>query len=250
MLTNYILKFMPTVWEVRHGSVMALREILTHQGGCAGVLMSDSTCDDGVLLTESDDKMTSTVKREREIDLNMQIITDETEPELKKLKSEEASFTQMHNVGSTSADVDVDMSEGVANTGCNLSVGQTNGEIVVSSVKVEPQSCMDSKVVPQLCMDSTVEPQSFMDSECYPPTEAVDMSRTTNYFDNKDLVQKVDILEGLPQNSELVSLIKRARNSSVKNSELLQDCGIRFLCVLSLDRYNYLLIFLPFELII
>ena len=30
------------VWEVRHGSVMALREILAHQGASAGVFKPDS----------------------------------------------------------------------------------------------------------------------------------------------------------------------------------------------------------------
>ncbi|XP_024995826.1 TATA-binding protein-associated factor BTAF1 isoform X6 [Cynara cardunculus var. scolymus] len=205
------------VWEVRHGSVMALREILTHQGGCAGVLMPDNSCD-GILLPESGDKMKSAVKREREIDLNMQIMSDETEPDLKKQKPEDASFDQTHALVSTSKDANFATSTVVADVGCNLSVGQTNGEMIVNSVKAEPQSCIDSV--------------------SYPPTEAADVSRPTNCFDNKDLVEKVDIVEGLPRNSELVNLIKRARNSSLKNSELLQDCGIRFLCVLSLDRFG------------
>lgn len=181
-----ILELFPPVWEVRHGSVMALREILTHQGGCAGVLTSDS-CDD-VSLTESEDKIKNGIKREREIDLNMQITTEETEPVLKRQKSEIASFDQMDELVSTS------------------DIG-SNGEIIASSVKVEPH------------------------------TEVAETLQITNSFDNKDLVEKVDILEGLHGNNELANLIKRARNSSLKNSELLQDCGIRFLCVLSLDRY-------------
>ncbi|KVH91540.1 hypothetical protein Ccrd_006435 [Cynara cardunculus var. scolymus] len=215
--THNVLRLMLPVWEVRHGSVMALREILTHQGGCAGVLMPDNSCD-GILLPESGDKMKSAVKREREIDLNMQIMSDETEPDLKKQKPEDASFDQTHALVSTSKDANFATSTVVADVGCNLSVGQTNGEMIVNSVKAEPQSCIDSV--------------------SYPPTEAADVSRPTNCFDNKDLVEKVDIVEGLPRNSELVNLIKRARNSSLKNSELLQDCGIRFLCVLSLDRFG------------
>lgn len=217
IVEQLILDIFDPVWEVRHGSVMALREILTHQGGCAGVVMSDNSLD-GISLTESEDKMKSAVKREREIDLNMQITTEETEPDLKRQKSEDVSFDPMHETVFTSTDANLDSSKMVADTVCNLSVGQTNGEIVVGSVKVEPQSCTDNV--------------------CYPPTVPADMSLAANSDDNKDLVEKVDILEGLPQNSELVNLIKRARNSSVKNSELLQDCGIRFLCVLSLDRFG------------
>lgn len=187
IVEQLILDIFDPVWEVRHGSVMALREILTHQGGCAGVLTSDS-CDD-VSLTESEDKIKNGIKREREIDLNMQITTEETEPVLKRQKSEIASFDQMDELVSTS------------------DIG-SNGEIIASSVKVEPH------------------------------TEVAETLQITNSFDNKDLVEKVDILEGLHGNNELANLIKRARNSSLKNSELLQDCGIRFLCVLSLDRFG------------
>lgn len=204
---------MTPVWEVRHGSVMALREILTHQGGCAGVVVSDNSSD-GLVQTESEDKMKNDVKREREIDLN--IGTDETEPDLKKQRTEVASFDPMHEVVSANTYANFDTNKMVVDTNNNLSAGQTNGDVVVSSVKVEPQSCMDNV--------------------CYPSTETADVLQTTNNCHNKDLVEKVDILDGLPQNSVLVNLIKRARSSSVKNTELLQDCGIRFLCVLSLDR--------------
>nr|XP_043627435.1 TATA-binding protein-associated factor BTAF1 [Erigeron canadensis] len=217
IVEQLILDIFDPVWEVRHGSVMALREILTHQGGCAGVVMSDNS-PDGILLTESEDKVNSAVKREREIDLNMQIITEGTEPDLKRLKSEDVSFDPVLESVPASADANCGSSKMVADAGCNPSVEQTNGEIVVGSVKVEPQICMDSV--------------------CYPSTEAVDASVVANFRDNKDLVDKIDIVEGLSGNNELVNLIKRARISSVKNSELLQDCGIRFLCVLSLDRFG------------
>lgn len=33
------------VWEVRHGSVMALREIVTHHGGSAGLVVPDLSLD-------------------------------------------------------------------------------------------------------------------------------------------------------------------------------------------------------------
>nr|GEU67682.1 TATA-binding protein-associated factor BTAF1 isoform X1 [Tanacetum cinerariifolium] len=216
IVEQLILDIFDPVWEVRHGSVMALREILTHQGGCAGVLMSDNNCDT-VVQTESDDKLGNAVKSERRIDLNMQMKTEESEPNLKRQKSEDASFDPMQDLVFTTNDATLDMNKMSADNGNGTPVEQTNGDIVVSSVKVEPQSSMES----------------------YPPTEAADVSwAAANLCDNKDLVQKVDILDGLPQNSELVNLIKRARNSSVKNSELLQDCGIRFLCVLSLDRFG------------
>ncbi|KAJ0640545.1 hypothetical protein HanLR1_Chr16g0616731 [Helianthus annuus] len=149
----------------------------------------------------------------------LQVGTDETKPDLKRQKSEDASFDPMHIPVSTSTSTDANpvRNKFFVDTHSNLSAGQANGEVVVNSVKVESQSCMD--IV------------------SYPPTGATaDVAQTTDNCDNKNLVEKVDVLDGLPQNSVLRNLIKRARSSSVKNIELLQDCGIRFLCVLSLDR--------------
>ncbi|KAF5936237.1 hypothetical protein HYC85_027366, partial [Camellia sinensis] len=84
--------FVP-VWEVCHGSVMALREILTHQGACAGVYMLDLS---------SDDPFSETKDKGREIDLNMQVLADEIEPNLKWPKVEDSSsplmeLTPVHN---------------------------------------------------------------------------------------------------------------------------------------------------------
>jgi len=68
-----IYQMLLAVWEVRHGSVMALREILAHQGASAGVFKPDSPMG-GTLFIELEDKsIPTTLKREREIDLNMQV---------------------------------------------------------------------------------------------------------------------------------------------------------------------------------
>ncbi|KAK7854444.1 tata-binding protein-associated factor btaf1 [Quercus suber] len=53
------------ILEVHRGSVMALREILTHQGASAGVFMPDLSWD-GALFVELKDKgISNTMKRER-----------------------------------------------------------------------------------------------------------------------------------------------------------------------------------------
>ena len=58
--------FQMTIWEVRRGSVIGLREILTHQGASAGVFMPDLSWD-GALFVELEDKgISNTMKRERE----------------------------------------------------------------------------------------------------------------------------------------------------------------------------------------
>ncbi|CBI40030.3 unnamed protein product, partial [Vitis vinifera] len=47
-----------------------------------------------------------------------------------------------------------------------------------------------------------------------------------------------EILTHQGASAGLMNLIKVARHSWLKNSEFLQDCAIRFLCVLSLDRFG------------
>ncbi|KAF5796210.1 putative protein kinase RLK-Pelle-RLCK-VIIa-2 family [Helianthus annuus] len=102
---------------------------------------------------------------------------------------------------STSTDANPVRNKLFVDTHSNLSAGQANGEVVVNSVKVESQSCMD--IV------------------SYPPTGATaDVAQTTDNCDNKNLVEKVDVLDGPPQNSVLRNLIKRARSSSALGAAL------------------------------
>ncbi|KAB2614179.1 TATA-binding protein-associated factor BTAF1-like [Pyrus ussuriensis x Pyrus communis] len=212
-----ILDMFDPVWEVRHGSVMALREILTHQGVSAGVFMPDLSLE-GAMFVELENKWTSsTMKRDREIDLNMQVPIDESEPELKKPKFEDVTSPFMDTMvsASKSGDFDVsmqgepfmdtmvsasksgdfDVSIQGEDSGCKSPSGQVNDQLHVSSVKVEP---------------------------CEQPAQAT----------------KMDVLKRLSENSDMMNLVKLARHSWLKNCEFLQDCAIRFLCVLSLDRFG------------
>ncbi|KAI3468468.1 hypothetical protein Pfo_025131 [Paulownia fortunei] len=196
------------VWEVRHGSMMALREILTYQGASAGILMSEVSCPGASISNLKDKDDESAMKREREIDLNLQVSLDESEPVSKRPKIEDASFPLS---GSRDGDLDVCMKvdgEGRIPT-------MHNGEIDVSFVKVESQSGIDS--ASHSISDATV---------------------TKEYSEGKESLEKMNILKNLPQNSELMNFVKDARTSWLRNCEFLQDCAIRFLCVLSLDRFG------------
>lgn len=167
---------------------MALREILTHHGGSAGVFNSDLSLD-GVLDELKYVDYSSTIKRESGIDLNMQVSVDELEPNLKKPKLEELPSLST-DVGLPLDCVDnLNTSIKVEDGGLYSPGGQVNGQVDVSTFKID-----------------------------------------------KDSLLKPDIRRNLPENCELMSLVKLARHSWVKNSEFLQDCAIRFLCILSLDR--------------
>ncbi|XP_050367441.1 TATA-binding protein-associated factor BTAF1 [Argentina anserina] len=203
-----ILDMFDPVWEVRHGCVMALREILTHQGASAGVIMPDLSLDN-VQLVDLKSKWTSqTMKRSREIDLNVQVPVDESRTVVKKPKFEDVSCPFVETMVSASNNGNVDISIQVQDARCNLPSQQVNGPLCVSSLKMEP--------------------------ELYPCEQPV----STTELKYEASSQKMDLLRSFTENNELVNLVKLVRHSWLKNCEFLQDCAIRFLCVLSLDRFG------------
>ncbi|KAL0312286.1 UNVERIFIED_CONTAM: TATA-binding protein-associated factor BTAF1 [Sesamum radiatum] len=112
------------VWEVRHGSIMALREILTYQGASAGILMPDVSCPVALISNLKDKDNESAVKREREIDLNIQVSPDEAEPVPKRPKFEDASFPV-----SGSRDGDLEVSAKADGDGAQIPPMHANGGI-------------------------------------------------------------------------------------------------------------------------
>lgn len=210
------------VWEVRHGSVMALREILTHQGASAGVFKHDSHLS-GALFVELEDKSISNIlKREREIDLNMQVSADECVLNLKRPKLEDvSSSTSIDSVMTCSNEGDIEISISSETQGCNLPLDHRNGKFNGNSIDMDLESQSDG------LHDACKELANIAEQKGYSD-------------DNKIPSGNPNMLRNLPQNSELMNLVKVARSSWLRNSEFLQDCVIRFLCVLSLDRYDIL----------
>ncbi|CAI0433201.1 unnamed protein product [Linum tenue] len=211
-----ILDMFDPVWEVRHGSVMALREMLSHHGGSAGVLMPALSVDCHFDELKDIDYPIA-VKREREIDLNMQVPADDTQPLSKKPKAENVSSLSMDTLISSGYHGDFDISVKVEDNARDLSEGQVSGEVHVDplTVKVEPYP---------YCPTSSGEVVTMVDTKDDP--------------ENEHCVAKSEILDNISGSNELMNLVKLARYSWVKNSEFLQDCAIRFLCVLSLDRFG------------
>ncbi|CAA0831909.1 TATA-binding protein-associated factor BTAF1 [Striga hermonthica] len=189
------------VWEVRHGSIMSLREILTYQGASAGILMPEVSNRGATVSNLINKDNESEVKKEREIDLNMLVSLDESGPVSKRPKMEDAPHgdTDVYTKGSDGQPVPT----------------IHNGKIDFRFVKMESQSGIEGA--------------------CH---SVSDDSVKTECFEGNELSGKMNILKNLPQNSELMNLLKYASTSWLRNFEFLQDCAIRFLCVLSLDRFG------------
>ncbi|KAJ6433975.1 hypothetical protein OIU84_017647 [Salix udensis] len=212
-----IVDMFDPVWEVRHGSVMALREILTHHGGSAGLVVPDLSLDALDELRERD--YSNAIKREREIDLNLQVLTDENEPNPKRHKSEDASYQTTDTMVSTSNLGSSDIGVKLEHSEWNLPGGQVNSQVdVASCVKMEPES------YPNVASSSGEGAVGIVESKGYP--------------EHQGSFMKLNLQNSSPENCELMNMVKLARHSSIKNNEFLQDCAIRFLCILSLDRFG------------
>ncbi|KAK1287547.1 Chromatin structure-remodeling complex protein SYD [Acorus calamus] len=202
------------IWEVRHGAIMALREILTHQGGCAGVFLPDLRLESKIVDAECKDQLNS-LKREREIDLNIQLLANDSEPNSKRLKDESRILERSHDTSDM-------MSLGIQiKSECDLgneTSSMINDELHCRYANLELGSCVD---------DTSLE-----------------LKHEAHGVESKDLVEqsislsKTNLLAHIPESSKLMRLIKFMRHSWIKNWEFLQDCAIRFLCILSLDRFG------------
>ncbi|KAG4966687.1 hypothetical protein JHK87_032338 [Glycine soja] len=212
-----IIDMFDPVWEVRHGSVMALREILAHQGASAGVFKPDSSMG-GTLFIELEDKsIPNILKREREIDLNMQVSADEFVSNLKRPKLEDvSSSTSMDSVMTCNNEGDIEISISSETHGFNLTLDYGNGQFNGNSVDMDYSDGL---------RDACKEPANIEEQKGYSD-------------DNKIPSGNISVLRNLPQNCELMNSVKVARGSWLRNCEFLQDCVIRFLCVLSLDRFG------------
>ncbi|GFZ00920.1 similar to ROOT GROWTH DEFECTIVE 3 [Actinidia rufa] len=154
-----------------------------------------------------------TMKREREIDLNMQVPESETETNLKRPKVEDSSSPLTVTMISGSGNGKFDACVKVEDCRRSLSTSQANGQLNFTPVKIETESCIDDH-------------------------KDLDMAKAKGCCEDKYPMGKMDVLKSLPEDCELMNLVKLARHSWVKNCEFLQDSAIRFLCVLSLDRFG------------
>lgn len=190
---------------------MALREILMLHGGSAGVSTTEFSSDNGFELNEVLNKVT----REREIDLNTQVLENELEPLRKRPKIEDPSESFIDNTVLEVIGGDNDIHVKGEDAEFLLPPAKVNGQTDSSSTKVEPQS-------------------SIGGSSSH--SEINHVAEVNNHFEDKSFIEELVIPKDQEENLEVLDLVKQARHSWIKNFEFLQDCTIRFLCVLSLDR--------------
>ncbi|XP_047337513.1 TATA-binding protein-associated factor BTAF1 [Impatiens glandulifera] len=207
-----IIDMFDPIWEVRHGSVMALREILTYQGACSGVFMPELNFDG----EKKDNKGISlSLKRARDTDHNIHVPTDEMESNLKRPKVLGVSSPSEDSKVSFSTDVNrLDVSVKVEDGCWKSSEALADVELSVCSIKTEPQSYVDDLKTVDMAEAKTITPRDGV------------------------AIGNMGTIDSLPENCELMNLIKVARHSWLKNCEFLQDSAIRILCVLILDRFG------------
>lgn len=152
------------------------------------------------------------LKRERDIDLNMRVSVDESDSSFKRPKLEEESTL-----------TDVSSDNGYWNLNKPVIMNEpvsldNNGDLDINIPQVEAESDLSGMMGSQ---------KTFADNE-----------DTVDHLNDKLLVEKLDVPNVQSQNGDVARWITVARHSWLQNCEFLQDCAIRLLCVLSLDRYN------------
>lgn len=181
-------------------------------GGSAGVSTAEFSSDNGFELKEDLNKVT----REKEIDLNLQFSVNELEPLRKRPKIENPSNSFIGNTVSEVMGSDYDNNVKDEDVEFSLSPVKVNGQVNFSSTKAEPESSIDG-------------------SSCQSDRNHV--AEVSNHIEDKSFVEEPLLPnKNQEENIEVLDLVKQARHSWIKNFEFLQDCTIRFLCVLSLDR--------------
>lgn len=189
---------------------MALREILTHHGACAGVYFPDLS----LPCADLDGKANfDSLKREHGIDLNEDVRVEHLEPALKRHKKVPNCSESMY------MDCDKEL--------VSSDYPKTEGDLSnVPDVLTGEPSSTDVKVEPELGVDDSADP-SKGDSSKSLQEKLNSISHPSSHIH-------------APEKSKFMKLMKLAKYSYMKNWEFLQDCAIRFLCVLSLDRYAYM----------
>lgn len=202
---------------MRHGSIMALREILTNHGACAGVLSLNCNLEKFWFCDSEDIKCEEPTSDSLEIDLNAHFAVDENEPAPKRHKSgNELSSPENKLCSLVSIDGETKHSTSTGTVaGLNANPTLDNGAIVGTHVKVEMEPSPD-----RLNYHCKVEDAASIGSS----------------FEDNCSISNLDLITRLPKTSRFMKLIKLTRFSWMKNWEFLQDCAIRFLCILSLDR--------------
>lgn len=202
---------------MRHGSIMALREILTHQGASAGVFMPDLSPESSRLVEVDDNhNLNNGTRRVRETVLDAQFSVCESEPNLKRQKSE--GDPNLFASTAAATDREMDPYACLKFEDCSLSSTpeQVNRGLNTGPVKLEPETYLDGFNLQSKVGDS---------------------AHQKIYFDDWSSVAEMQLPANLPEGCRLMKLVKLVRHSWIKNWEFLQDCAIRLLSVLSLDRY-------------
>ena len=134
----------------------------------------------------------------------MQVSLDGLQPDLKRPKFEDVSSSAMANIVSFSEVGNFDVCMKVDH-GWNLPSGLDNGQLNVTSVKVDLKS--------------------FLDGVCYLCKDAADTAEMKGYAEDKVSIGfgKADMLKNIPENCELMNLVKLARHSWLKTVNFFEN---------------------------
>ncbi|KAI5064208.1 hypothetical protein GOP47_0020878 [Adiantum capillus-veneris] len=204
-----------SVWEVRHGSMMALREILSIQAGAAAIDIVDFSAEiEGDLNIDSNNEdPLPTLQRKNDIDLNVGLVFDE-HADFRRRQDE-----LIIQAGKREESEDVQV----------MKLEQEHVDTLVSDFK--DRVCYGSAKA-ELDLNEDIKPGQLIDN-----CRGFESSRT--FFCKETEQQGSDsVILHTSDSSRTLKVYRAAEHAWGCNTEFLQDCAIRFLCVFSLDRFG------------
>ncbi|CAM6099985.1 unnamed protein product [Calypogeia fissa] len=219
-----ILDMFDSVWEIRHGSIMALREILSTQAASAAVTVpvldkqETSKCDsDGDLNLSG-----SGLGKGFDLDLNAGV--EEEKVDLKTVKDEGGADLQNYVQCGSWMETKVDP----LSKPDWLNRGTSTG--------TEQKPALDLN---ELDLNEDVKEESYQEKIQIKEDPSVQkVGEIIRQQAVPELRKLDDVIVSMPKDSNATKLVLAARDSWAANLEFLQDCTIRFLCVFALDRFG------------
>ncbi|KAG6551134.1 hypothetical protein Mapa_007369 [Marchantia paleacea] len=225
-----------TVWEIRHGSIMALREILSTQAASAAVVTPALDVEEVQPACDAvgDLNLTSSSKG-RGFDLDLNAGVEEETLDFQSVKEEvpdTRNGVYADNWNGCQSTPDIKPSWiALQGAGINREAG---------TVVVKPELDLN-----QLDLNLEVKDEPFREEPNMvkiEPREIPYMQNVERRIESSNKVEKCSNPNGpflnIPKDSRASKLILSARESWAANLEFLQDCTIRLLCVFSLDRFG------------
>jgi hypothetical protein len=111
--------------------------------------------------------------------------------------------------------------------------------IVRKDIKLEEECLNSSEVGSPGCMIAKSELDLNEEVKSSIIVDANMGMQTDQLSEKKVVISSMGALSIFPEGSKAIKIFRAVERAWISNTDFLQDCAIRFLCIFSLDRYDF-----------